>query len=200
VATGGRPRSFDREQALERAMLLFWRQGYEATSVSQLTQAIGINPPSLYAAFGDKHRLFSEAVQRYQDTSGTVMTRALAGARTAREAIGRLLRDLAAEYTRPDRPRGCMVITAAVNCGPASEDVKSELRALREASRQAIQDRIAADVRAGLLPPTVDTAALAAFYASVIQGMSTQAVDGADRPTLEHIADLAMAAWPREDG
>lgn len=196
MTTGGRRRGFDADTALEQAMLVFWRHGYEATSIAALTRAMGVNPPSLYAAFGDKHQLFSAAVQRYQRLHGNFAEQALAEEPTARAAIARLLREAAAEYTHPDRPHGCMVVTAATNCSPASEDVEAELRTRREASQRAIQDRIAADVRSGELPETTDQVALAAFYGSTIQGMSVQARDGATRETLEYIADLAMAAWP----
>jgi Transcriptional regulator len=177
-------------------MRVFWQHGYEATSISQLTRAMGINPPSLYAAFGDKRALFSAAVRRYREHTGEATARAFAEERTARDVVARLLREFAAEYTRTDQPRGCMVVTAATNCGPENADVKAELQAMRADTRQAIEDRIADDVRRGILPDTVDPAALAAYYAAVIQGMSIQAVDGADRATLEQIATLAMAAWP----
>lgn len=191
-----RQRAFDREAALESALLAFWRHGYEATSVAELTAAMGIRPPSLYAAFGDKRRLFEEAVRRYQETYGAFTTRALAEEPTGRRAVERVLREAAAEYAHTDRPRGCLVITAAVNCGPESAEVEELLRGFREEAKAAIKRRIDEDVTAGRLPPGTDTTGLATFYASVIQGMSTQSRDGAPHEDLLAIATLAMSAYP----
>ncbi|MER6997047.1 TetR/AcrR family transcriptional regulator [Streptomyces sp. NPDC000410] len=194
--TGGRPRGFDRDAALERALTEFWQYGYEATSIASLTSAMGINPPSLYGAFGDKRKLFTEAVRHYGQTYGAFGGRALAEEETAHAAVRRLLHEAAQEYTDPGHPPGCMVITAATNCTPAAEDVKAELRTLREASKHAIREKILADQRAGHLAASVDAAALAMFYAAALQGMSTQACDGAGRSDLERLADIAMTAWP----
>ncbi len=191
----GRPREFDRSAALDSALAEFWRRGYEATSVARLTQAMGITPPSLYAAFGDKRRLFSEAVERYAQTYGQYGSRSLTEP-TARAAVQRMLREAAAEYTEPSHPPGCLVINGAVNITAADEDVKAELRGFREATKQAIAQKIDADVRAGLLPEETGSLALATFYAAVIQGMSTQACDGASKAELMRVADIAMQAWP----
>ncbi|MFI6580941.1 TetR/AcrR family transcriptional regulator [Embleya sp. NPDC050493] len=194
--TPGRPRGFDREAALDRAVLEFWQHGYEATSVASLTAAMGIKPPSLYAAFGDKRKLFSEAVRRYGVTYGAVAGDVIAAAPDARQAMERVLHALAEAYTEPGHPPGCMVITAAVNCTSAAEEVKAELRAIREASKAVMRARIAADTAAGRLPADTDADGLATYYAAVVQGMSTQAVDGVDRATLERVAALAMRCWP----
>ncbi|RJL24844.1 TetR/AcrR family transcriptional regulator [Bailinhaonella thermotolerans] len=192
--TQGRPRGFDRDAALERAMIEFWSRGYEATSIATLTSAMGINPPSLYAAFGDKRKLFHEAVERYAGTHGMVTVRALAEEPVARDAMARLLREAARVYSDPSHPPGCLVITAAVNV--TSEEVKAELREGRAASKRAFEQKIQADVDAGRLPPDTDAHALATYYAAVVQGMSTQSCDGATREELEQVADLAMRAWP----
>lgn len=189
-------RAFDRERALAVAMREFWTHGYETTSVASLTRAMGINPPSLYAAFGDKRQLFDEAVELYRREYGVPVPEAP----DARSAVAALLRRLAADYTDPARPPGCMIITSAANCGPGSADVKARLRALREETKASLAARIRADVQAGLLPGGADADALAAFYAAVVQGMNQQACDGADRATLERIADRAMAAWPARPG
>lgn len=194
-AAKGRPRGFDRDQALEAALLEFWRHGYEATSIATLTKAMGINPPSLYAAFGDKRRLFTAAVQRYARTHGDYGTRAL-GQPTARGVVETMLRLAAAEYTEAGHPPGCLVIDGATNTSEASVDVAEELRGYREGTKQAIAERIGADVEAGTLPPETDAAGLATFYATVIQGMSTQARDGASEADLQRVADVALAAWP----
>ncbi|SFD35204.1 TetR/AcrR family transcriptional regulator [Streptomyces aidingensis] len=192
----GRPRSFDREAALRKAVDAFWEHGYEPTSVSDLTEAMGIGAPSLYAAFGDKKTLFLEAVEVYLHDWGGFTRRALAEEPTARRAVRRVLREAAENYTLPGRPPGCMVTNAAVNCGDTSREVAERLRGLRLGNMAAIRDRIRADAAAGLLPAGADPAALAAFVAAVMQGMSQQARDGAGRAELEAVAEAAMAAWP----
>ncbi|MFE9646436.1 TetR/AcrR family transcriptional regulator [Streptomyces sp. NPDC006365] len=190
-------RAFDRDEALEVALREFWLHGYETTSVASLTRAMGINPPSLYAAFGDKRQLFSEVVQRYAHTHGSYVTRALAES-TARGVVETLLRLAAAEYTDTSHPPGCLVIHGATNCTPAAEDVKVELRAFREETKRALEERINADIGAGRLHEGTDAGALATFYAAVLQGMSTQACDGVDREGLERVAETALNAWPDE--
>jgi AcrR family transcriptional regulator len=193
--TRGRPRGFDRTVALDRALAEFWRHGYEATSIALLTRAMGINPPALYSAFGDKRTLFSEAVKRYAQTYGQYGSRSLTES-TARAAVHRMLREAAAEYTEPSHPPGCLVINGAVNVTPGDADVRAELRGFREATKHALAQKIHADVQAGLLPEETDSLALATFYSAVIQGMSTQACDGAGRENLERVVDLAMTVWP----
>ncbi|WP_431036697.1 TetR/AcrR family transcriptional regulator [Streptomyces sp. P6-2-1] len=190
----GRPRAFDRERALGIAVRLFWERGYEATSVADLTAAMGIKPPSLYAAFGGKRALFTEALARYGEGPGAFSGRALAEEPTARAAVARLLREAAVEYAAPGRPAGCMVITAATNC--STSEVVADLRARRLATRSAVEARIAAGVRAGELPAGTDTAALAAYVATVLQGLSQQARDGATAAELGAVAELALAVWP----
>lgn len=192
----GRPLSFDRDGALERAIAVFWEYGYDAASVSLLTRAMGISASSLYAAFGDKRRLFGEALDRYLRTYAAFATVALRGEPTAYRAVARLLREAAAAYTRPGHPPGCLLITAATNCSPESADVKSRLRDLRAAGIDALEATIAAGVKAGELPPDTDSRALAVFYAATLQGMSAQARDGATRADLEQIAVGALRAWP----
>jgi AcrR family transcriptional regulator len=192
----GRPRGFNRDDALEAATMTFWEHGYEASSIAQLTADMGIGPASLYAAFGDKRRLFSEVVARYGQTWGAFSTRALAEGPTARQAIERLLRDAVREYTSPDHPAGCLVISAATNCGPHTADIQADLRALRAAGTESIRSRIQADIDGGTLPHDIDAQSLAAFYSTVVQGLSAQARDGTPAETLNHVVDLALATWP----
>ncbi|MFF0743848.1 TetR/AcrR family transcriptional regulator [Streptomyces sp. NPDC004111] len=190
----GRPRSFDRQEALEKATLAFWEHGYEPTSLTQLTRAMGISAPSLYAAFGDKEALFGEVVSAYARTHGAFASRALEEEPTARAAIGRMLHEAAAAYTDPAHPRGCMVISAATNCATAG--VEEALRERRNANLAAFESRIRADIASGELPASIDAGALARFSGAVLQGMSQQARDGAGREELEAVAALAMTAWP----
>jgi AcrR family transcriptional regulator len=191
----GRPRSFDRETALEKALLAFWEHGYEATSVSDLTRVMNIGAPSLYAAFGDKRSLFEEVVREYGTKYGSFAERALAEEPTARAAVERTLREAAVEYTDPAHPYGCLVIHAAINC--TTPEVERSLRERRNANIAAFESRIRADIAAGELPAGTDAAALARHAGAVIQGMSQQARDGASRAELEALAEIAMANWPR---
>jgi len=191
----GRPRSFDRETALEKALLAFWEHGYEATSVSDLTRVMDIGAPSLYAAFGDKRALFEEVVREYGTKYGSFGDRALAEEPTARAAVERTLREAAVEYTDPAHPFGCLVIHAATNC--TTREVEESLRERRNANIAAFESRVSADIAAGALPAGTDAAALARHAGAMIQGMSQQARDGASRAELEALVEIAMAIWPR---
>ncbi|MFJ6747208.1 MULTISPECIES: TetR/AcrR family transcriptional regulator [unclassified Streptomyces] len=195
----GRPRSFDRETALEQAVRSFWEHGYEATSISDLTRTMGIGAPSLYAAFGDKRALFDEVVAEYGRLYGGFLARAVAEEPTARRGVERALREAAVEYTLPGRPHGCLVISAALNTAPASAEVAESLLAMRRSNVDGIERRIRADIASGELPADTDASALAHCMGAVIQGMSQQSRDGADRTTLEAVAELAMRAWPAAD-
>ncbi len=193
--TGGRPLSFDRDAALRQAMLLFWRHGYEGTSLNALTTALGVTPPSIYAAFGDKKRLFRDAVRLYS-AGGAASATIIDGAATARAAAEGLLGAAAHGFTGPDTPPGCLMASAAISGSAKSADVQAELAQLRGDVEQHLRRRIAASVVDGELPATADAAALAGLVMAVIQGMSTLARDGATRDHLLAIAGVAMAAWP----
>ncbi|MFC9823803.1 TetR/AcrR family transcriptional regulator [Streptomyces erythrochromogenes] len=190
----GRPRSFDRDAALDKAMTAFWERGYEATSISDLTASIGISAPSLYAAFGDKRKLFDEVVAVYASRYGDFAGVALAEEPTARAAVERILREAAEVYTDPAHPPGCMVISAAINT--TSEEVARALRMRRNAGLELFECRIRADVATGALPPDTDARTLARYAGAVLQGMSQQSRDGATREELEAVAERALLAWP----
>ncbi|MGA0532217.1 TetR/AcrR family transcriptional regulator [Hansschlegelia sp. KR7-227] len=192
----GRPRAFDRDEALRRAMELFWAQGYEAASMTELTRAMGIASPSLYAAFGSKEALFREAIELYGRTVGAEIASAVAAAGSARGAVEAFLTASAEATTRPGRPPGCMVVLAAVQGGGGpSDDTCRELRATRQGVAAALERRLAEGVATGELPACLNLSAIASFYATVQQGMSIQARDGASRATLDAVAASAMAAW-----
>ena len=188
----GRPRAFDRTAALETATRLFWTRGYDSVSIADLTGALGISTPSLYAAFGDKRTLFFEAVDHFQDAYGI----ALGTDRSARAAVHQLLRDAAAAYTDPGLPPGCMVISGAVNTTAESADIGAALATRRRGLQLAITRRIRQAVRTGELPAETDVTGLAGFFTATIQGMSQRARDGASRRELQAVAETAMRAWP----
>jgi AcrR family transcriptional regulator len=179
-----RPRSFDRDAALEKAMLAFWEHGYEQTSIADLTKAMGIAAPSLYAAFGDKRALFDEVVELYGTDARANVIDGLATAPTAREAVESVLVAAAEKYSADDHPRGCMIVTEPM-LGPRRAETDAVL-----------SQRIQAGVAAGELPPDTDVAALAAYFSVVIGGMSARARDGASRAELSAVARTAMRAWP----
>jgi AcrR family transcriptional regulator len=188
----GRPRTFDRVAALETATQLFWARGYDAVSIADLTSAMGISAPSLYAAFADKRALFFEAVQHYQGAYGIALMPGL----PARDAVARLMRDAAAAYTDPDLPPGCLVVSGAVNTNAESAEVATALARRRKGLQGAITRRLRRALRDGELPAGTDAFGLAAFYTATIQGMSQRARDGATRHELQAIAAAAMQAWP----
>ncbi|MEO6898144.1 MAG: TetR/AcrR family transcriptional regulator [Caldimonas sp.] len=196
VKARGRPLSFDRAKALDKAMHVFWERGYEAASITDLTTAMGITPPSLYTAFGDKEHLFLEAIEAYGRGPGAFGARALAEEPTARGAIQRLLDEAAIQLTEDCHPLGCMMVTAATNCSVAAEHVQAILARLRAVGVQAMRDRIQRGVDERELPEGTDAGTLASFYATVYQGMSMQAKDGATRASLKASVDMAMRSWP----
>ncbi|MFD7168534.1 TetR/AcrR family transcriptional regulator [Streptomyces violascens] len=193
----GRPRGFDRDQALMTATVLFWQHGYEGVSISDLTKAMGIAPTSLYAAFQSKRDLFAEVTDRYGDTFGAFMGRALEEETDVREGFARMLREAAVHYTDPGHPAGCLIVSAATNYSPDDEDVAVDLRGRRRSNVEGFASRLAAAQAGRQLPPEADPRSLAVYFAAVVQGMSQQARDGASTADLSAVADLAMAAWPR---
>ncbi|WP_437968796.1 TetR/AcrR family transcriptional regulator [Sorangium sp. So ce260] len=196
-AARGRPRAFDRGVALGAALHAFWRRGYDTTSLAELTAAMKITPPSLYAAFGSKKELFLEAVALYVALYGPSLARALSEEPTARAAVARVLLEFAAFASAPEHPRGCLLVHGAANCTPDSAELEAALRDRRAASEGALRQRIERGIAEGELPADTDAAALAKFYGTVVRGMSAQARDGASREELERIAQAALLAWPR---
>lgn len=196
MPTRGRPRSFDRDQALARAMELFWAKGYADTSMTDLTQAMGINSPSLYAAFGGKEALFREAVRLYGETEGAALWRPIADdGLTAREAMQGLLFATAEANGRVGKPTGCLVILSGAHPDALPGGACRELDEIRKATLIAMEARLRQGQDAGEIPAGADLAAMAAFYATVHQGMVFRARDGAAPDELRGTARGAMMAW-----
>lgn len=200
VRPRGRPPLFDRATVLEQAMLVFWESGFEASSIADLTTAMGIGPPSLYAAFGDKEGLFLEAVDHYMRGPGSGAAVALAQAPTAKAAIERILDVAASDLSVAGRPSGCMILLTAATCSQASERLRDALARHKSAFHASVRKRLTKAIRDGELPAATDASALAHFYITVFQGISMQARDGAPRAVLRASARLAMLAWPAEPG
>ncbi len=191
----GRKATFDREKALDAALELFWRHGYEGVSVADLTNAIGIAPPSLYHAFGSKADLYRAVLRRYG--SGSMSANEIAAAPSAREAVGTLLERGIAAVSRPGGPLGCMISSGMLMTAPENAELAAELKAMRATVRLALERRIERDMQNAVLPPGTNASALARFYASTLQGLSTAALDGASPTDLSAVADLALRAWPQ---
>ena len=192
----GRPLSFDRDAVLEKAMLAFWRHGYESTSLSDLTSTMGISAPSIYAAFGDKRGLFREAVRRYLTAGETTPEAFIEGAATARDAARGLLESSAVAFTGTDTPSGCLLATSTISCSAAAADVQHEIALIRRGIEERLRKKISDAIDACDVPAGSDAGALAALIMAVIQGMSTLARDGASREHLLRVASSAMQAWP----
>jgi AcrR family transcriptional regulator len=193
----GRPRSFDRDEALERAMRLFWSRGYEGTSISDLTEAMGVAPPSLYGAYGDKQRLFLEAVERYEQTAGCFAREALAEEPTAERAVRRLLLGAVKSFTTPDNPKGCLMVLGATNCSVESAEVGEALAERRRAAEGAVRARLLAGEQAGEFARDADVDALAALVTATLFGLALKARDGASRARLTKVVEQLMTMWPR---
>ncbi|WP_315721850.1 MULTISPECIES: TetR/AcrR family transcriptional regulator [unclassified Bradyrhizobium] len=189
----GRPRTFDRDIALDQAMEVFWRHGYEGATIAQLTEAMGINPPSLYAAFGSKEALLKAALDRYTLRGEAWMAEVLS-APTAREVTSRMLMGVAEKQTDPSNPPGCLLVQGGLACGSGSANVPFELAARRAKTEEQLRHRFERAKAEGDLGPSADPAALARYVSAVITGMSVMASSGADREALTQVAAVAIKA------
>src|SRR5882757_8083198 len=191
----GRPREFDVDKALDLALQVFWRKGYEGASMADLTETMGITRPSLYSAFGNKEELFRKALDRYVDGPGGYVQVALAKP-TARAVVEHLLYETANAVTDPNHPPGCLAVQGALSCGDAAESIKQELMARRANGEQDLRKRFERAVAEGDLPSGSDAADLAAYVSAILQGIAVQAAGGTSRSQLHKIAEMTLRTWP----
>lgn len=195
----GRPREFDAEMALDQAMEVFWRHGYEGATIAQLTEAMGINPPSLYACFGNKEGLLKAALDRYTKLRNVWMDEVVA-APTARKVAERMLMGIAEKQTDPANPPGCLLVQGGIACGTGSENVPFELAARRAENEDQLRERFVRAKAEGDLKDTADPAALARYVSAVSVGMGVMASSGADREALRQVASVAVQAVEAQSG
>jgi len=191
----GRPREFDIDQALDRALMVFWRKGYEGASLPDLTAAMGINRPSLYAAFGNKESLFRKAVDRYVEGHACHVKDAL-NAPTARAVVEQLWNGSIDLTTGSKSPRGCFLVQAALACGDEADCLRKEVAKQRGRLETALRDRFQRAIAEGDLPSKADPADLAKYVSTVSHGIAVQAAGGATRDELHRVAKMALRAWP----
>jgi AcrR family transcriptional regulator len=193
----GRPRAFDADKALDEAMEVFWRHGYDGATIAQLTKAMGINPPSLYAAFGSKEELLKAALDRYSARRAEFMCDILS-APTAREVAGRMLLQIADSQTDPSNPPGCLLVQGGLACGAGHENVPFELAARRAQTEDQLRERFIRAKEEGDLGAEADPAALARYLSAVTAGMGVLASSGADRDALRQVALVSLKAFDEQ--
>ncbi len=194
-ASPGRPRAFCVERALDQALKVFWQKGYEGTSLSDLTEAMGINRPSLYAAYGNKEALFRKALDRYIEGSAAFLRRSMEQP-TSRAVVEYLLLSSADGVTCPDNPHGCLTVRCALSSGEAADSIRLELVSRRVDGESILRKRLERAQVEGDLPTDASPADLARYVMTVHQGMSVQAASGASREQLRRVVETALKAWP----
>jgi AcrR family transcriptional regulator len=191
----GRTRQFDLDEALDRALEVFWARGYEGATLPALTRAMGINRPSLYAAFGNKEQLFRKALDRYQTGPQSFVAEALKEP-TARAVVEAIFSGFVRMQRDRSGSRGCMIVAGALACGEEAEPVRRELARLRQATVAALRERFDRAVQEGDLPAGTNCATLARYVATVLNGLAVQAASGATEKELRQVAAVALRAWP----
>jgi len=187
----GRPIGFDRDAALEAAMLLFWERGFEGTSMADLTQAMGLNPSSIYAAFGDKHALFSAAVRRYMEIRAQYATKALEEP-TLKRVIRALFNNTVAFLTTPGHPPTCMTLAGAAGCSLEAKPARDLMTEIRKQNQIAIRERLLKARKSGELPKGIHVDDYARYLSSIIAGLSIQAANGSTKEELKRTAKMAL--------
>lgn len=192
----GRPRAFDADVALDRALQVFWRRGYEGAALSDLTRAMRINRPSLYGAFGNKQALFRKVLDRFAAGPAAYLSAVLEQP-TARAVAQQLLQRAAKALTNPHQPHGCLMVQGALSCGQEANPIRRELIMRRGAAEAAIRRRLARAKSERDLPRRSNPADLARYLMTVMHGMAVQAAGGASRAKLQRVARAALHAWPK---
>lgn len=195
VAVRGRPREFDAEEALAAALRVFWSKGYEGSSLADLTEAMGITRPSIYAAFGNKEALFRQALDLYEREKLAYIHSAM-DAPTARGVAERLLQGALETCTGANEPRGCLGVISSTACGSEAQSIRAEVLKRAESVRAAIRQRIEQAVADGDFTSPVDPAGITKYLTVVLQGMAVQAGAGASRADLQNVIDTTLAIWP----
>jgi AcrR family transcriptional regulator len=192
----GRPRSFDLDHALEKALHLFWAHGYEGASISMLASEMGINVPSLYAAFGNKEALFLKAVEKYGQQNGPPLYAEAFKKKTSYEVARFILEGEVELVTRPGTPDGCLVMHGALVTSPESDPIQKYMSGLRAMAEGWIEDKFHEFQKSGDLPESADPKALACYIMTMNSGLALQAKSGIKREQLMKVVDVALAGWP----
>lgn len=194
----GRPRGFCIDTALDRAMTVFWRKGYEGASLADLTEAMGINPPSLYAAFGNKEGLFRAVLERYDERRKDLMDAVLSAPDA--KSVAQLFLEGVADFTvdtEGRNPPGCLLVQSGLSC--SDQDIPDVLAQHRAEKETALRKRFERDRKEGGLPKSADPAALARYLVAMANGMCVQAAAGATARELHEVVKLALTAWPEAE-
>jgi AcrR family transcriptional regulator len=191
----GRPLAFNQDEVLDKALKVFWSRGYEGASMAELTEALGINKPSIYAAFGNKEALFRKALARYRVGPVAFVGEAMK-APTARQAVENLLAKAVDFFSDKSQPKGCMIVQGALTCGESALTIQQELIAYRGSFEATLTERLDLAKKQGDLPSDVNSKQLAKYIATIHQGMSVQATSGATREELLAVVEMAMKNWP----
>ena len=191
----GRPLEFNHNESLDKALNVFWSRGYEGASMAELTEAIGINKPSIYAAFGNKEALFRKALERYRAGPVAFVGEAMKQP-TARQAVEKLLMQAVDFFSNKNTPNGCMIVQGALTCGESARTIQQELIAYRGNFEATLTQRFDLAKEHGDLPSNVNSKQLAKYIATIHQGMSVQGTSGATRGELLAVVEMALKNWP----
>lgn len=192
----GRPRTFDKEKAMDIALKLFWRHGYEGVSVAVLAQKMGINVPSLYAAFGNKENLFLKAVERYGQSASRIYHDSFRK-KTAREVAQAILDGEIELVTQKDKPNGCLMVQGALVTSPESEKISLQMADMRGMAERWMAERFRQAKRDGDLPADAEPATLACYIMTLNSGLAVQARSGVSKTQLKKVVKIAMSNWPK---
>jgi len=191
----GRPRNFDREEALDTALKLFWQHGYEGTSVAMLAETIGVNVPSLYAAYANKESLFVECIERYGELNGKMYHESFQK-KTARQVARSILEEEVELVTRRGTPDGCLMVQGALVTSPESEPIRKMMAGIRGMAEKWMAERFEQAIDDGDLPSDADPAALACYLMTINSGLAVQAKSGVKKKQLLKVVEIAMRNWP----